>query len=283
MAPNTPQGGLAQAIAELKDAKHLLTQLRALKEQARKAARNAHQLKRSAGQSYLAGQFGIAPMIKDLIDIYSNTKKLSKRVRQLDRDSGRVVRRRVTLVDETQTAKSTSGTGGHPILVSQFYTNVLGNTAETNTTTTTKVWCSAAFTYYLPPSGQGYFSDVARHAALTRICYGYGIDVSLFWELVPWSWLGDWIGNIGDIARNWSNLTSDNLVLHYAFVMAETRKESVTTRTITLRGNGPLYPSRTSISYCKQRAIASPFGFGIAEENFSPRQIAILAALGAQK
>lgn len=284
-APTTPQGSIAQAVAEMKDVKHMASQLARLRDFFRQYQkhRNRHVFSES-GDAYLSGIFGWGPMLKDLCDLITNTIKYQKRLDQLSRDSGKWVRRKRSMGENSSTITTRSTGGfGHPALVTQFYTTSAGGYKDTTVTTSQRFWFVGAFMYYLPPSDGSYLGDIRRQNQLSRILYGSEIlSPALVWQLMPWSWFGDWLGNIGDILDNYSNFTNDNLVMKYGYIMCETRTEIVEERMIPLR-SGPIYPSKRTERICKQRRIASPFGFGVPEDAFSPRQLTILAALGGSK
>jgi hypothetical protein len=80
-----------------------------------------------------------------------------------------------------------------------------------------------------------------------------------------------------------SSLNHDNLVAKYAYVM---RSERETTYLFTPwkigTTQGVLNLDMTSSYYLdsKERHAASPYGFGVGWDDFSPYQLSILMALG---
>lgn len=114
---------------------------------------------------------------------------------------------------------------------------------------------------------------------------GTRLTPEVLWNLAPWSWAADWITNTGDVLHNISMFAQDGLVLRYGYVMEETIIE----RTWTLHGvgfkssPGPYNFSSTLREIHKVRRKATPFGFGVSEEAFTPRQYSILAALGMSR
>jgi hypothetical protein len=92
---------------------------------------------------------------------------------------------------------------------------------------------------------------------------------------------------MGDIMSNISMLLTDGLVMKYGFVM----EHSSVTRTYSIsglrlrRGYGsqPYTGWQRFSTESKLRRRATPYGFGLSDEDFSPRQWAILVALGLSK
>lgn len=98
----------------------------------------------------------------------------------------------------------------------------------------------------------------------------------LVWELTPYSWLSDWCTSFGSVVHNITRATLDGTIMKYGYVM----RERTITKSYTL-SNGLGYGNL--VYSIKQRQPANPFGFGITFESLSPRQLAILGALGMTK
>jgi hypothetical protein len=124
---------------------------------------------------------------------------------------------------------------------------------------------------------------------MQRYNHLYGIlpTPEVIWNLTPWSWAADWVTSMGDIMSNISMLLTDGLVMKYGFVM----EHSSTTKTYSISGLR-LHQGANTIPYTgwqrfstesKLRRRATPYGFGLTSEEFSPRQWAILVALGLSK
>jgi hypothetical protein len=145
--------------------------------------------------------------------------------------------------------------------------------------TTLKRWFEGCFTYYLPKSG------FARDWALTNHMVGLDITPEVMWELTPWSWAADWVVNTGVLAKNASAFSTDGLVMPYAYMM-EHKTSSVSYQLSNFGYKS--YPGKqvlrqTFVSEVKSRRTATPFGFGLSFEELTPRQVAILTALGMSR
>jgi hypothetical protein len=155
------------------------------------------------------------------------------------------------------------------------------------TSTVTNSHFNGGFRFYYPDisTALDHLVEIENEA---NLLLGTRLDPEVLWNLQPWTWLADWFINFGDVLGNISALTADGLVMQYGYIMME----KTVSKEITLpRG---LYMSNfPGASYfdekplvikaelaTKVRAQASPFGFGLTPEAFTPQQWAILVALG---
>lgn len=239
---------------------------------------------KNLGSEHLNIEFGIKPLISDLQKFVEAAQKSDKILEQLERDSGKMVRRRYTFPPEIISDVETVQTGMFPVAFTSLQTNQIGKgTLTTRTKTTRKVWFSGAFTYYLPPKG-------TWMRTLSEIDKLYGVEITpdTIWQLTPWSWAVDWFSNTGDVIKNVSNFASDGLVLRYGYVMCETKREVTQTWDggVYYTYGGPLTPLRLEDKFAviaKQRRAATPFGFGLNLSALTGRQAAIVAALGMSR
>jgi hypothetical protein len=117
--------------------------------------------------------------------------------------------------------------------------------------------------------------------------YGFDVNPEVVWNAMPWSWLADWFGNVGDVMSNLSANAADDLVMDYGYVMGTKTFSNKYTVTGTLynmaRSKGSLLLSAERSIVVKQRVPGHPYSFGASPGDLSNRQIAILAALGLTK
>lgn len=244
----------------------------------------ARGLPRDASSGYLAYQFGIRPFVKDVQDLVQAVMDLDKNLKQLARDNGRSVRRSGT-VSKTESSDTTSNTGIGNVwrgaLTTQLYKGV--QTIDKTTNTSQRFWFSGRFRYMIDPSHHGYKGIPDRERfQLTRILFGLDpSDPTLYYELMPWSWLLDWFVPMGSIIDNLFNDSVDKLTADYAYIMCETRTEVVSvSRGFLGYQSIPITATSVDLTETKQRNHASPYGFGLSYSGFSLKQLAILAALG---
>lgn len=286
--PTNPLSGMGQFLGELRDFPRLFgvdtwkPRAADFRNQWRKFLRSGPT--RGAADAYLNAMFGWAPFLNDIFDFVNVTRNANAHIAQYERNSGRPVRRRVTIFDDTTTEVSLVSAAAYaqPSLATPLYdsTGRLTRTLESHR----KVWFSGSFTYYLP-SVEGPLGRMRRAEALGSKLYGLRLTPELLWQLTPWSWAVDWVTNSGDVIRNWSAFQNDGLVMHYGYVM-EHKQNNITyvLDGCALKGYGRL-PSLTQkyVLESKIRRRATPYGFGLDPGTFSSRQWSIIAALGISR
>lgn len=270
--PTNPTFSAAAALGELREGLPSLPGKTVLKAGAKPAD--------LAGE-YLNFEFGIKPMLSDaakLVDAHKNADKILK---QLYRDSGRLVRRKYSFPPEVTEEKSRA-TGVYPYSPGgiQSY-HFSSGTRDTTVKTTRKYWFSGAYTYFFPKQ-EGWHRQVAE---LEKV-YGIIPDINDLYQLTPWSWAVDWFSNTGDLVSNLNSFANDNLVLRYGYIMCHTTHEVTETwRGSIIDGGGYRACDVTSTWRYeeKQRLRATPYGFGLKDSALSPRQLAIISALGISR
>ncbi len=232
------------------------------------------------GGDYLGFQFGVMPLVGELNAYRASWEKADELLAQLERDSGRRVRRKFEF-EPTVSIETVRNRTAPVLLHGQVPTayNIEWGTRDREVATTTRqrVWFSGAFTYHLPKEGW--------RRSLRELDYLYGVQpgIDTAWELTPWSWLVDWFSNVGDVLSNITAFANDGLVMQYGYIMAETKKTVDFTCPIRVSDLGVFRDEMLTarVTYTtQQRSQATPFGFGINMEALTGRQIAILAALG---
>jgi len=237
---------------------------------------------RKLGDEYLNVEFGIKPLISDLQKFATAATQSDKIVQQLRRDSGKRVRRSYSfpdIVSVTETVSADPPVGGNNTYL------YAGTWATSRTTTvTTSYKFDGAFTYHMD-LGDSLHSRIARIATEARLLYGADLSASTLWNLSPWSWMVDWGINMGDVLSNMSAFSKDGLVMPYGYIQKHVVSETIT-RTYGgryLNGGAPRLFEHKSGFETKMRIKATPFGFGFNMSGATPRQLAIIAALGLSR
>jgi hypothetical protein len=234
--------------------------------------------------SYWVGlQFGWKPLLSDILSLVNHQRKTEKRLKQLLRDNGKPVRRKITLVETDDTVQTdfTSYSAFNPVLVTQFYRQQ--PTVRQIRVNTERVWASARFRYWLPGGPQ----DINWKRAMLARIYGLYPSPSVIYNAIPWSWLVDWFTNAGDLIENLDGGVANRLAADYFYVMRE--KSWFVTNTATgyfTRRNGEACQftgSSTFHATSKYRAKGDPFGFASNQNDLSLMQLSILGALGLSK
>lgn len=278
--PVKPVNSLGQFIAELRDVKGMVTGLK----------RRLRTLK-DAGHHYLNYQFGWKPFLSDLQSFLSNGKKIARRMDYIRRNNGKWVKRGGTVSQSEDVSISTIPNKILPVFVTYFYLPYsTGPTlCQQSVKVGSHVWFEAMMKYYIPNLNSDSGEDL-WNSPLLRKMWGLELTPSLVWELLPWSWLVDWFWDVGDFYANLSNDMYDNCVAKYAYVMAQRSIDIQYQQEQVIQTsdyyNGPKHDHTINLdvtysSTSKERAQASPFGFGLLPDwsNLSGRQLAILSAL----
>jgi len=143
--------------------------------------------KRGAG-ALLATDFGINPLLDDLKKILDVHKRVAKRVEVLKKVHGRGGYRKTVEVWRGSNRLTWNSTMQSNF---GFYTALAGYTC----TEVVRVHCRWL------PSATFFPWDTNPHPDVEtawKVLQGNTIDMGTVWELIPWSWLIDWFGNVGD-------------------------------------------------------------------------------------
>jgi len=152
-----------------------------------------------AASANLSWQFGWKPLIGDLTSMLNFEQSVDKRMIELKRlQSSTGLKRRWTF-----SAESGSVTTGTTTLNS-FQAIVRADYQDIP-----ERQCWATLTWRVNQSYVFPVSDAATRSLAWRLVTGmhYGQQIGNLWEAMPWSWLIDWFGNIGDFIE-----ASDNSI-----------------------------------------------------------------------
>lgn len=237
---------------------------------------------RGLGGEYLNVQFGWKPLVADLKAAAKAIIDSDDILKQLARDSGRNVHRRRMPSAEVKSTVIRSSQAVYPgLLPSAVYQGISTRFLETELVTRQQ-WFSGCYTFYVDPKS---WSTVERIVKEARLLYGVELTPEVLWNLAPWSWLVDWMFDVGPVLHNLSAFQSDGLVLRYGYVMEQnsrrwTRRSDSQYRHINGGAGFGVFATDTFLGTRKCRRKATPFGFGLSTDAFTTHQWSILAALG---
>jgi len=243
-------------------------------------------LAKSSGDEYLNVEFGWDPFIRDLRQFSHAVTRADKILYQYEKDSGSVVRRRMSFAPVKVGSADVVTSGVAPYIYADHaalhVTGVgQGKVIKTRSTTTNR-WFSGAFTYYLPRDANSVRGRLGGAVQDAKKLLGLSLTPDTVWNLTPWSWATDWLFNTGDVISNLTDWAIDGLTMKYGYIM----EHSKTVDRYTFTGDTDfqsrsVYPGVVSMtSESKKRLRASPFGFGLTWDGFSAQQKAIASALG---
>lgn len=271
MRPDKPSMDVSQAIGELKDLPGMLRQ-------------RFHGGLRDIGSYYLALKFGWEPLLADIRKLYNLQQVVDKRIKQLLRDNGKPVRRRVQLYSDTQElAKLTTQSYG--IWLPSFVTYMYRKEPVSTLTSTLndKVWASAQFRYWLPPGPR----DLRWTSKLKSELMGLTPTPATIYNLIPWTWLIDWFTNAGDVIENLTVSIADRCAADYFYLMRE--KSRVQNRWATFfardfNGRAVDLHGGSQVAYLsRSRTKGDPFGLNTNQNTLTGMQWSILGALGLSR
>lgn len=241
--------------------------------------RRRRSLPQDAASEYLNWEFGVKPILSDLERVYEANQKAEEILLQLERDSGKLIRRRYKFPIEEDVSETVNTTSHKNLYLPDVPSAYLSRNGKLTTRrrAVTRSWFSGAFRYAVPSR--------VNMSAFQEARYLYGITVNpdVLWEVIPWSWLVDWVSNTGDVIHNLSAFAQDGLVLQYGYMMSHRLIEYEDIWEGEVKQGASWIPSRVSSSYSvetKQRRKATPFGFGLDALDFTSRQLAILTSIG---
>jgi len=243
------------------------------------------------GDEWLNVVFGWKPLLADIRKMYELQKTLDRRLAQIVRENGKGVHKRRVIKDSISVNPTTTNYA-FPFGAWQNPGPSWASGRSSMTTITTnieKVWFVGKFRYYIPDIGT---SEWSRRT--TALLFGAKVTPEVVWNLLPWSWLADWFGNVGDVMSNLSSNAVEGLTADYAYIMrtVETRTQTIgvtSWNTAGTPGGSTYIPGGSAVavaesnSVSKTRTAGSPFGFGVKYESLSTFQLGVAAALGLSR
>lgn len=218
----------------------------------------------TVGGTYLSQKFFYEPLMNDVRTMLDFKVRVEKRRKALAQLRKHGLSRRVSVSSDTIT--------GPVQTVNEMPGYGLGVSGTARTTTTRRVWGNAR---WFAEESQLPVTDQQKVMEARRVTYGIGApDLATAWNLLPWSWMVDWFGSLGDVleaTRNHVGISSVRVC-----IMTHTETTKVYTMYGPLGGNGTAKSSR------KQRALGTPFILPeLSIPALSLNQTSIIGALAA--
>lgn len=242
----------------------------------------------SVGDATLIAKFGVEPLVSDILDIMSAVSNAARRIEQWQRDSGKQIRRSITVSEESSvTTSQLSGGGFLGGLTFGWPTDPPLKTGPKavirSTSVKTKIKFSGAHMYYATV-GETLLDRIVDYGRKADLILGMKPNFETLWELTPWSWLVDWKANVGDAISNATRFSADKLVLRYGYLQRSIIIfDTYSGGPVSFYDGQTATPLRRFSVVQKERYRATPYGFGLDPNGFTASQWAILAALGMSK
>lgn len=132
-------------------------------------------------------QFGLKPLMRDVFSLFRFQELVEKRFRELRAMRDKGISRQRTFLHES----GKRDLGDVTVQSNVAYIRYTGYNAWT-----VRRWGYVQWGF--SPTGRGQSDGKLRQLARDSIVYK-GLDPLVAWNALPWSWLVDWFGNIGDL------------------------------------------------------------------------------------
>lgn len=293
LRPSQERAGVGVALAEARDLPRMLSSTAKAFHESWQALGGSltspKMAPKKVANDFLNVQFGWIPFLSDLSRMDATWHDAHKYMSQIKRDNNKWVRRHradkvieneTLLYSRTDIAGVTPANGGnfYGIMVPPYlYTIKLQELTE--------VWYEGVFKYYRPEyddSIPGYDSGYGQLQRL-RTLFGARISPTVIWRATPWSWAADWFTNAGDVIQRAEDWATDSLVSKYMYLMHHRRRRfELRSQFSTSDGRSHDIVWYRSADVKRRESADSHFSFSLSGA-LTPRQIAILAALGLSR
>ncbi|DAD51756.1 maturation protein [ssRNA phage Zoerhiza.2_21] len=291
--PKLEQGGLGVAIAEARDVPHMLrTSGKGFLDIYKKLGGDTHSkflAPKKVADHFLNHSFGWVPFVNDVNNLIDNVINGAAKLDKLIKKNGSWEHRKVTLLDSSSSEivyQSDNGSMYYPANI--MYQSMDSNPSYLIRKTTHRVaYGVGRFRYYQPyldnqsDKADGLVGGLRRQLLL----HGARLTPQTIYRATPWTWLADWISSSGSIVDTINSMMVDGMASKYFYLCDSnvTSLEVEQTHPWNDRSDAPRSLKCLRYYETKTRKEASPFGFSFAWDNLSPKQLAILAALGVSR
>jgi len=247
--------------------------------------KNVNMQTKAAADHYINHQFGWRPFISDLSDLNNLMNNAKTMLAKLSAENGKWTKRRVSLHTERTSEMVNGGETGNscPALPSAIQSKYLdGNCRwELWEDKTTRIYATGEFTFYRPEFDQARLDYNTAWSTIQRllVIHGVRINPSTIWKVVPWSWLIDWVSNIGAHIEHLADTVDDAVVGRNMYVMRQYTMRKRLVCIVPFRDGTTSFEFVRKIETKQRDTFGSPYGFSLSWDNLTPKQLAILAAL----
>lgn len=311
LKPKLPQAGLAQFLYELKDlpgqlkTTSELMHLRWVDLTGGKTSRGVmlpFMSPKEAANQFLNEEFGWKPFLSDLWKLHDAFVHSYEYISRITRDNGVWVKKRRVLaegdvvlpeatigVDSATTPSSgMRGLTGFPMC--NFMNTPAGiqrGFAVQSVRTIEKTWAVGSFKYYRPEFDPNLFDgnslDLVNSAYRLMTLYGLRITPTLLYKVYPWTWAVDWFTGLGRHIERLDDFIQDGIVSRGLYVCSHLEKILLKTSVLNFYSGTVSVNFLRRYSYKQRELASSPYGFNVPWNNISPRQWAILGAIGISR
>lgn len=295
LRPRLESAGVFVALAEARDIPRMLrTSAHTFRDIWKQMGGSTHsrlmQPKRVA-DNFLNHQFGWVPFLSDIQRLYATYRDASVLSAKFSR-SNNTWQKRVRTMQHVESEyidwdSATSGGGYHMSpLIPSIQHPTIGPRYQIIRQVSTNVWCEGSFKYYRPEFDLSLSSYNSLSSGIQRdlMLYGARISPVHVWQATPWTWLVDWFTNAQDVIQRHQDWGQDSLAAKYMYLMHHQLRKLILRQTNTFYGGETkVFEWYRVLDIKRRRGTLSPYGFGLSWDALSPRQLAILAAIGISR
>lgn len=297
--PRLAQVSGAQFIAELRDLPRMLESTANLLHNSWRSFGGGYSSvvmhPKSVADNFLNHEFGWAPFLGDIRSFVDTFQRQNDHISNLVRDNGKWVRRKAVLKhDRTESLVGRLYVPG----VEPFGFQVQGcctdmtvdgvtckGYMEIREVVETKTWAVGTFTYYRPEFDVNNAGFASHFTTLQRLMtlYGLRINPSVVYKVTPWTWAIDWASSMGSHLERLNDYVSDGIVSRGLCIMQSMERYREKTSVVNFASGARVFKWRRYFATKARKMADSPYGFNRPWNELSPRQLAILGAVGISR
>lgn len=295
LRPRAEEAGASVFIAELRDLSGMLKTSAAFFKNRWQDLGGNRFLKTMAGSPkeasdhFLNHQFGWVPFVNDLIKFYAVWQKYDEILKRKAAENGIWIKvNRTVSKEETFTTTHTGDSIGIPwrpefnSMCNAFPgTSAFYRLTQTESNST-RIWAAGEFTYYRPEfdiNRTDYESNWQEANRLLTL-YGVRINPSVLWKVTPWTWLFDWFSGFGAWLDRLQSFGLDGVASKYMYIMKRSLIETQHIVDVNWKDNPSTFVWTHFIDSKQREEADNPFSYTLPVGGLSPKQFAIMAALG---
>lgn len=290
--PKLEQGGLGVAIAEVRDVPHMLhTTNKGFLDLYKRLGGDMNSKflsPKHVADHFLNHNFGWVPFASDVNKFFDNVINGSAKIDLLIKNNGTWTHRKTILLDSGTYDQVNTFTGSMFFPANQMYGSMEAPpTYSIWKKTTRHAYGVGRFRYYQPyldpisPEANNLLGPMRRQLLL----HGARLSPATIYRATPWTWLADWVSSSGSIVDSLNAMVLDQMASKYFYLCdkSTTFYELHQMHPWNARTQAPRSLTTVRGYESTVRKDGSPFGFSFAWDNLSPKQLAILAALGVSR
>lgn len=188
--PSREEVSIPNFLYEMKDLPAMIRNMKNLTPLLRNLKHRNDAAMSAVASQYLGYEFGWKPLVSDISQLLQFQSQVDRRIRELNRlYSGKGLKRRLNLFDG-----STTDT------LDRTVESSLGAfiTVRKHIVTRKRSWGTIRWRPTAVPKDIGHQALGRTARRLVHGIHHYGVDATQAWNMLPFSWLGDWFGNFGE-------------------------------------------------------------------------------------